>query len=82
MTRLKHLLTAFVATAAIAAVPIASAQIVHVVAAGSSALYTQTAVATVNDVASQTPRFTGGGSIHHFTIKGTGCTGGAVQQTS
>ena len=76
MTRLKHLLTAFVATAAIAAVPIASAQVVHVVAAGSSALYTQTAVATVNDVASQTAGFTGGGSIHHFTIKGSGCTGG------
>jgi len=75
MKSFKLIFAACVASAAMV-VPALNAQTVHVVAAGSSALYTQTAVATVNDVASRTSTFTGGGSIHHFTIKGTSCTEG------
>jgi hypothetical protein len=81
MKSLKSLLAGFVATAAIAVVPAANAQVVvHTNAAGSSALYTQTAIAAVNDIAAQSPTFKAGGSIHHFTIKGSGCTGGACER--
>src|ERR1700722_18287113 len=81
MKNLKSILAALVATAAMAVVPAAYAQVsVHMNAAGSSALYTETAVAAVNDVATQTSTFKSGGSIHHFTIKGAGCTEGQCEK--
>lgn len=85
MTRLKLLLAALVTVLAVAAVPSASAQCpnhgtvgapcVHVIAAGSSAIFQQSAVDVVDTVANHTDGFllNGGGSIHHFTIKG-GCS--------
>ena len=78
MKSLKSLLAALVATAAIAVVPAANAQVaVHMNAAGSSALYTQTAVSAVNDLAPLAlAAHAPGGSIHHYTIKGATCTGG------
>src|SRR5208337_3180369 len=78
MKSLTWILAAFV-TAAIAVVPAANAAgpNVHVIAAGSSALYTQTAIAAVNDVAPIALAHNApGGSIHHFTIKGTTCAEG------
>ncbi len=78
MKSLTWILAAFV-TAAIAVVPAANAAgpNVHVIAAGSSALYTQTAIAAVNDVAPIALAHNApGGSIHHFTIKGTSCAEG------
>jgi len=83
MTRMKLLLAALVAVMAVAAVPSAhaagcpagtvGAPCVHFLGAGSSAIFQQFALTVVNDVAPNTSAFTGGGSIHHFTIKG-GCS--------
>jgi len=91
MIRMKVLLAALVCTLAVAAVPSAhaagcaatggtvAAPCVHYVAAGSSAMFQQFAVAVVNDVAPNTAAAKAGGTIHHYTIKGsTGCGGNCV----
>ncbi|HUA13975.1 MAG TPA: hypothetical protein VMG31_01660 [Verrucomicrobiae bacterium] len=81
MTRIRFMFAALVAALAFAAVPSALAQscpnhgtsstpCIHVVAAGSSAIFQQAAVDVVDSVAPHTDAFLGGGSIHHFTIKG------------
>jgi hypothetical protein len=81
MKSLKSLLAAFAATAAIAVVPAANAQVVvHMNSAGSTSFYTETAVTAVNDLAPNTAAFKAGGSIHHFTIKGATCTGGQCER--
>jgi hypothetical protein len=81
MTRIKLLLAALVVTAAVGVVPAGAAPTLHVVAAGSSAMYQGFGVAVVNDVAVNTSTFTGGGSIHHYTVTGAGgsCTGNCAQ---
>ena len=80
MTKLKLLFAAFVTVAIVAIVPVANAApVVHFLGAGSSAMYTGFEVAAVNDLAPITSTFTGGGSIHHFTIKGS-CAGGTCAQ--
>jgi hypothetical protein len=76
MTRLKLLIGALALLGALSTIPQAHAACpgtagnpcVHYVAAGSSAMYQGFAVAVVDDVATQTPTFTGGGSIHHYTF--------------
>jgi hypothetical protein len=76
MKSVKSFLAILVVTAAVAAVPAASAApIVHLVASGDTSDYQGFGVAVVNDVAPGTAGFTGGGSIHHFTIKGN-CSDG------
>jgi hypothetical protein len=75
MTKIRLLLAALVATAAIAVVPVANAApTVHFVGAGSSAMYQGFMVAVVNDVAILSAGFTGGGGIHHYTVNGL-CSG-------
>jgi hypothetical protein len=91
MMRLKVMLAALVAALAVAAVPSAHAAgcaatggtvanpCVHYVAAGSSSIFQKVAVAAVNDIAPNTAAFKAGGSIHHYTVKGsTGCSGNCV----
>ena len=90
MIRMKLLLAALVATLAVAAVPSAHAcaatggtvavPCVHYVAAGSSAMFQQFAVAVVNDIAPNTDAVKNhGGTIHHYTVKSTaGCSGNCV----
>ena len=72
MKNLKLLILGLFATAAVAVVPTANAQpAVHYLASGATSAFQQFGVSVVNDIAATTPTFTGGGSIHHFTIKGT-----------
>jgi hypothetical protein len=84
MTRIRLMFAALVAALAFAAVPSASAQCpngtpgnpcLHIAAAGSSAIYQQAAITIVNDIAPHTAGATGGGTIHHYTIKGS-CSDG------
>jgi hypothetical protein len=72
MKNMKLLILGLFATAAVAVVPTANAQpAVHFLASGGTSAFQQFGVSVVNDIAAATPTFTGGGSIHHFTIKGT-----------
>jgi hypothetical protein len=77
MTRMKLLSAVAIVAATVAMIQGASAQTVHFLGAGSSAMYTGFAVAAVNDLAPD--GLPAGSTIHHYTISG-GCQGGTCAQ--
>jgi len=81
MTRLKLLFAATVLSAAIAVAPAASAQTIHYLGAGSSAMFQGFEVAAVNDLAHAIATANPGYTVHHWSIKtshAAGCAGHCV----
>ncbi|MBV9573354.1 MAG: hypothetical protein JOY93_04820 [Acidobacteriales bacterium] len=71
MTRNNSLFAALLLAATVVVVPAASAQTVHFVGAGSSALYQVTAIAASNDIIDAEVSANPGWSGWHYTAKGT-----------